>query len=135
MIDTFAIRSKIVDLALSGKISDQHRNEYVGFEHQSSKKWADVTDDEKYFEIPDNWKYVRVGEVTTINPKNNLDDTMDISFIPMACVKDGFSNSHTSEIKRWGQVKKDFLILQRGTLVLQRLHLVSKIESQLYLKI
>ena len=114
MIDTFAIRSKIVDLALRGKISDQHRNEYVGFEHQSSKKWADVTDDEKYFEIPDNWKYVRVGEVTTINPKNNLDDTMDISFIPMACVKDGFSNSHTSEIKRWGQVKKGFSHFAEG---------------------
>ena len=114
MIDTFAIRSKIVDLALSGKISNQHRNEYVGFEHQSSKKWADVTDDEKYFEIPDNWKYVRVGEVTTINPKNNLDDTMEISFIPMACVKDGFSNSHTSEIKRWGQVRKGFSHFAEG---------------------
>lgn len=114
MIDTFVTRSKIIDLALSGKISDQRRNEYVRFEHQRSKKWADVTDDEKHFEIPDNWKYVRVGEVTTINPKNDLDDTMEISFIPMACVKDGFSNSHTFEIKRWGQVKKGFSHLAEG---------------------
>lgn len=114
MIDTFATRSKIIDLALSGKISDQRRNEYVRFEHQRSKKWADVTDDEKHFEIPDNWKYVRVGEVTTINPKNDLDDTIEISFIPMACVKDGFSNSHTFEIKRWGQVKKGFSHLAEG---------------------
>lgn len=114
MIDIFATRSKIIDLALSGKISDQRRNEYVRFEHQRSKKWADVTDDEKHFEIPDNWKYVRVGEVTTINPKNDLDDTMEISFIPMACVKDGFSNSHTFEIKRWAQVKKGFSHLAEG---------------------
>lgn len=114
MIDTFVIRSKIIDLALSGKISDQHRNEYVRFEHQISKKWADVTDDEKHFKIPDNWKYVRVGEVTTINPKNDLDDTMEISFVPMKCVKDGFSNSHTFEIKRWGQVKKGFSHLAEG---------------------
>ena len=114
MIDTFALRSKIIDFALSGKISDQHEDECVKFEHQRSKIWADVREEEKYFEIPDTWKYVRVGEVTIINPKNDLDDTLEISFIPMTCVKDGFRNSHTFETKKWGEVKKGFSHLAEG---------------------
>ena len=64
--------------------------------------------DEVPFEIPESWKWVRVAQVVTLNPKNDLDDHLDPAFIPMPCVSDGFRNSHTFEVKKWGEIKKGF---------------------------
>ena len=75
---------------------------------KKSKVLPEVREDEVPFEVPDSWKWVRLGEITTLNPKNDLDDNMDVSFIPMALVNDGFHNSHSSKVRRWGDVKKGF---------------------------
>lgn len=108
MIDTFAIRSKLIDLALSGELSFHDVSERVKFKHKVSKKWPEIDEKEKNYTIPENWKYARIGEIATINPKNVLEDSLEVSFVPMACVREGFTNSHTSEIRPWGEIKKGF---------------------------
>lgn len=51
---------------------------------------------------------MRVGSITTLNPKNVLDDNLDVAFIPMPCVSDGFRNQHTFEVRKWKEIKKSF---------------------------
>ena len=73
-----------------------------------------ITDDEKPFEIPNSWKWVRMGEVTVLNPKNNLDDNLETSFIPMTLISDGYANNHLSEIRRWVDIKSGFTHFANG---------------------
>ena len=114
MINTFVIRSKLIDLALSGELSMHDDSEKVKFEHEFSTKWQEIGDGEKNYLIPENWRYARIGEVATINPKNVLEDSLEVSFVPMISVRDGFSNSHTSEIRVWSEIKKGFAHFKEG---------------------
>ena len=49
-----------------------------------------------------------------INPKNNIEDNKEVSFIPMTLISDGFSNKHSYEVRLWGEVKKGFTHFQEG---------------------
>lgn len=119
------LKSSILQLAIQGKLVEQRPEEGTGEELyqqiQAEKKrliqegkikkekpLPEIAEDEVPFEIPDGWKWVRVAQVVTLNPKNDLDDHLDAAFIPMPCVSDGFRNSHTFEVKKWGEIKKGF---------------------------
>lgn len=81
---------------------------------KKEKPLPPITDDEKPFEIPETWKWVRLGEVTLLNPKNYLDDNIETSFIPMSLISDGYSNIHTTEIRRWADIKNGFTHFANG---------------------
>lgn len=119
------LKSSILQLAIQGKLVEQRPEEGTGEELyqqiQAEKKrliqegkikkekpLPEIAEDEVPFEIPESWKWVRVAQVVTLNPKNDLDDHLDPAFIPMPCVSDGFRNSHTFEVKKWGEIKKGF---------------------------
>ena len=73
-----------------------------------------ITEDEIPFDIPESWKWVRVAQIVTLNPKNDLGDDLETAFIPMPCVLDGFRNQHTFEIKKWKEIKKGFTHFAEG---------------------
>lgn len=81
---------------------------------KKEKPTPEITADEIPFDIPDSWKWVRVAQIVTLNPKNDLDDDLEIAFIPMPCVQDGFRNQHTFEIKKWKEIKKGFTHFAEG---------------------
>jgi type I restriction enzyme S subunit len=60
------------------------------------------------------WKTVKLGEVCEVNPKNIIDDDTDVSFIPMTLISGDFANKHTSEIRKWKDVKKGFTHFKEG---------------------
>ena len=62
-----------------------------------------------------------MGEITQINPKNNVDDELEVSFIPMALISEGFSNIHSSEIKLWKEVKKGFTHFQESDIAIAKI--------------
>ena len=83
MIDTQAIRSKILDLAMRGQLTEQLSEDgsaeelyqQIQIEKQArinagtikkSKPLSEVTAEEIPFEIPESWKWVRVGSITEI---------------------------------------------------------------------
>ena len=47
-------------------------------------------------------EWVRLGEIAIINPRNDIDDDVEVSFIPMKLIEDGYSNKHSSEAKMEG---------------------------------
>ena len=60
------------------------------------------------FEIPNSWAWVKLGDICEINPKNDISDNVEISFIPMALIADSCQNTFTYELKLWKEVKGGF---------------------------
>jgi type I restriction enzyme S subunit len=58
--------------------------------------------------------WCRLGEIVEINPKNLLDDELDVSFVPMTMISDKFSNNHVSETRKWKEIKKGFTHFREG---------------------
>lgn len=75
---------------------------------KKEKPLPPITEEEKPFDIPDTWKWVHVQDVICLNPKNDLPDELEVSFIPMALIDDGYRNRHSFEIRTWGNIKKGF---------------------------
>ncbi len=65
-------------------------------------------DSELPFEVPENWSWCRLSNACIINPKNNIDDDLPVSFVPMALIKDGYANQFAEEQCKWKEVKKGF---------------------------
>ena len=121
-------KSKVLEMAIRGKLVPQNPEdepasillERIKNEQKSSKSKGKTTEhnthyeEELLFDIPENWVWCRLGEITMINPKNNIEDNKEVSFIPMTLISDGFSNKHSYEVRLWGEVKKGFTHFQEG---------------------
>ena len=53
-------------------------------------------------------------EIAAINPRNDVDDSLDASFVPMALVSTSYKGEHDFEIKRWAEIKKGFTHFANG---------------------
>ena len=123
------LENSILQMAMQGKLVEQRLEEGTGEELyqqiqkekqklikegkiKKEKSLPEITEAEIPFEIPESWKWVRIGSVTELNPKNDVPDDIDASFIPMALVDEGYQNHHTYEIKKWGSIKKGFTHFQ-----------------------
>ncbi len=49
-----------------------------------------------------------MGDIAEINPKNKLNDELEVSFVPMNFIEAGYSNRHNQESRPWKDVKKGF---------------------------
>ena len=76
------------------------------------EKFSDGTvkciEDEIPFDVPDNWEWVRIKTACVINPRNSIDDNTEVSFVPMANIKEGYANKFISDIRVWKKVKKGY---------------------------
>ena len=66
------------------------------------------------FEVPSSWKIVPLSELFILNPKNDVEDDVEVGFIPMTNVEDGFSGDHSFEVREWKDVKKGYCHFQNG---------------------
>ena len=125
------LKASILQMAIQGKLVEQRPEEGTGeklYQQIQTEKQAliksgkikkekslpEITEDEIPFDIPENWIWVRVAQIVALNPKNDLDDNVETSFIPMPCIMDGFRNQHTFEIKKWKEIKKGFTHFAEG---------------------
>ena len=125
MMTAEQLLGSIIERALQGKLVEQLASEGTGedlFQKIQAEKQRliksgklkkpklvdPITEDEIPFDIPDTWKWVRVESIVTLNPKNELADDTETAFIPMTLVDDGYSNHHTFEVRKWGEIKKGF---------------------------
>ena len=65
-------------------------------------------EDEIPFDVPNNWEWVRIKTACVINPRNSIDDNTEVSFVPMANIKEGYANKFISDIRVWKKVKKGY---------------------------
>lgn len=72
------------------------------------KPLSKIRDEEKSFVLPKGWEFVRLGDITQINPRNDVKDDVEASFVPMTLVSTSYSGEHESEIRFWAEIKKGF---------------------------
>ena len=113
------IRAEKEDLIKQGKIK-RDKKESVIFKGEDNSYYlndgqmtVDINDDLP-FDIPGSWRWVRLKDVFIINPRNKLDDDLDVSFIPMPLINDGYSGKHAAEVRRWKEVKNGFTHFAEG---------------------
>ena len=88
---------------------------------KKQKPLPEITEDEIPFAIPENWKWVRLGEIVLINPRNKIDDDIEVSFIPMNLIEAGYKNKYCYEKRLWKNVKSDFTHIKKGDLGLAKI--------------
>ncbi|WP_297577890.1 restriction endonuclease subunit S [uncultured Helicobacter sp.] len=71
--------------------------------------------------IPQGWEIKTLGEVCEINPKNKLDDDLEVSFIPMNLIADKYQNKFSYEIRKWSEVKKGYTHLQNHCIAIAKI--------------
>ena len=125
------LKNSILQQAIQGKLVEQRPEEGTAeelFEQiqkekqrliadgkiKKEKPLPEITEEEKPFDIPESWKWVKLGSIVELNPKNDIDDLLEVSFIPMAHIADGYRNEHTFEVKKWGEIKKGFTHFATG---------------------
>ncbi|MFJ6911921.1 MAG: restriction endonuclease subunit S [Lactobacillus amylovorus] len=112
--DAQALRDKILDLAMRGKLVPQDPNdepasvllEKIKAEKaelvkekkiKKSKPLPEITDDEKPFDIPDSWEWVRIDTFNTYNghsvhPDKNPNELFELYSVPI------YENKHPEEV-------------------------------------
>ena len=74
-----------------------------------------------YPQLPDGWCYSTIKEVFIINPRNKVDDDVEVGFIPMANITDGYNNTFKYEKKRWGKIKTGFTHFADGDIAVAKI--------------
>jgi type I restriction enzyme S subunit len=88
------IKKEKEKLIKEGKIKKNHVNKIKG--------------NESPFAIPNNWKWVRLNQITEVNPRNSVNDEKEVSFVPMTLIEDGYGSYFDFEIKNWKEIKKGY---------------------------
>ena len=74
-----------------------------------------------YTQLPDGWCYATIKEAFIINPKNKADDDIEVGFVPMANITDGYNNTFKYETKRWGKIKTGFTHFANGDIAVAKI--------------
>lgn len=104
--DSFAVRkAAILHKAFTGELTTQWRRE----NGVSDESWVEET----------------IGDVCIVNPKKidakNLDDNLEVSFVPMAAVSDVFGEIVNHEVKNLQDVRTGFTIFFEGDVIFAKI--------------
>ena len=117
-----ALKSKILDLAISGKLVRQDKSDEPAIELlKRINPQYQPTDNRHYRQLPDSWQVVKIKDVFTINPKNKVDDDIDAGFVSMSMIDDGYRDSYQFEKKKWSLIKSGFTHFQDGDIAIAKI--------------
>ena len=110
------IRAEKQQMVKNGKLKPKDiKNDTVIFKGDDNLHYEKFSDgivkcieDEIPFDVPNNWEWVRIKTACVINPRNSIDDNTEVSFVPMANIKEGYANKFISDIRVWKKVKKGY---------------------------
>jgi type I restriction enzyme, S subunit len=127
LILQLAVRAKLVaqDPAdePAGKLLERIRKEKTRLlEEKLIKKIPALLQiDEGYYDLPKSWKWSSLAEVGLINPRNDINDDLRVSFIPMTLVPQVYGEPIKSEVRSWGELKKGFTHFAEGDVCLAKI--------------
>ena len=115
-------KSKILDLAISGKLVPQDPNDEPAIELlKRINPGFKPCDNSHYENLPENWCLAKVKDVFVINPRNKAEDNTIAGFIPMTLIDDGYSNTFSYEKRKWGAIKTGFTHFADGDVAVAKI--------------
>ena len=116
------VKSKILDLAIHGKLVPQGPNDEPAIELLKRINPSFVPCDNAHYEnVPSNWAVCKVKDAFMINPKTKADDDMEAGFVPMSNIQDSYKNKFSFEPRTWGNIKKGYTHFENGDIVVAKI--------------
>ena len=121
-VDINKTKSKILELAISGKLVPQDPNDEPAIELlKRINPNFQPCDNSHYENVPENWCLAKVKDVFVINPRNKAEDNTIAGFIPMTLIDDGYSNTFSYEKRKWGSIKTGFTHFADGDVAVAKI--------------
>ena len=116
-------KSKILDLAIHGKLVPQDPNDEPASELlKRINPKAEITCDKGHSKkLPQGWYPTFIKDIFIINPKNKVNDDTDAGFIKMSNIDDGFINQFSVEKKKWYEIRKGFTHFSDGDIAVAKI--------------
>lgn len=71
--------------------------------------------------LPNEWIATTLKDICILNPKNDLDDELDVGFLPMSGVPVNFGEKNVFETKQWSEVKKGYTHFADGDTIFAKI--------------
>lgn len=125
------LRELILELAVRGKLVPQDPSDEPAAELlkrieaekarlvtkkkiRKAKLLPAVSLSEMPYELPRDWVWCRLGNISQINPRNDLPYELEVSFVPMAMIGTRFDGAHGQKRRLWHEVRQNFTHFAEG---------------------
>ncbi len=71
--------------------------------------------------LPVNWRWSQIAEIGVLSPRNNVDDDVQSSFVPMPLIASGYGLPIEHEVRQWGEIKKGYTHFAEGDVGLAKI--------------
>ncbi len=125
------LRDLILTLAMQGKLVAQDPNDpparellkEIEAEKQrmvkegkikAPKPLPEIKPEEMPYALPVGWEWSTLAEVSLINPRNSVEESTEVAFVPMTLIGTGNDGTHKQESRIWSDVKSGFTHFAEG---------------------
>lgn len=133
------LKNSILQLAIQGKLVEQRPEDGTAEELyqkiqaekqklikegkiKKEKPLPPINPNELPFDIPETWKWVRLSDLGLINPRNNIPDEKEVTFIPMNSLYSEISKTpNTNNKKIWKDLKKGYTHVAENDIILAKI--------------
>jgi type I restriction enzyme S subunit len=131
------LRELILQLAVQGKLVPQdpndepasallemtvsEKNKLINDKVIRKTKAPALPDEEPPHQLPSSWAWTNLYEMGEIGPRNEADDDMDSSFVPMQLISDNYGTPVQHEVKLWKEIKSGFTHFREEDVVLAKI--------------
>lgn len=88
---------------------------------KESKSINGINSSQFLYEIPPNWEWTILSECGLINPRNDVPDEKEVSFVPMTYISEKYGQNVETENRIWKEVKKGFTHFAENDVVLAKI--------------
>ena len=115
-------KSKILEIALSGKLIPQNSNDEPAIELLTKINPAYKSCDNRHYEnVPKGWCFAKIKDIFIINPKNKANDYDMAGFVSMSMINEGYVDSYQYETREWSSIKAGFTHFQDGDIAVAKI--------------
>lgn len=125
-----ALKKTILQLAVMGKLVPQNpseepanvllnriqaeRDKLIAKGKLKKERLVSLTNGEQLFDLPQGWRWTTLASICLINPRNDVEDNLQASFVPMNMIGVNFNSSHDQETRLWKEIKQGFTHFAEG---------------------
>ena len=132
------LRKFILDLAVRGKLVEQDSTDEPASELlkriaaekarlvkagkiRKPKIILTIPEGDVPFPLPVNWQWSQIADIGVLSPRNDEDDHVQSSFIPMPLVASEYGLAVTHKVRRWGEIKRGYTHFAEGDVGLAKI--------------